>query len=67
LIEWYQAGGYLRIDELVDMETQEKIKTVIQRVGIKRLRPIKNSLPESIGYDEIRLVVAKMQKEGNIF
>jgi ATP-dependent DNA helicase RecQ len=39
-----------------------QIEQVCEKFGIERLRTIKDSLPEEITYDEIRLVVAHMRR-----
>ena len=39
-------------------EKRQQIEAACQRSGVDRLKPIKDSLPEAITYDEIRLVVA---------
>ncbi|MFO7807253.1 MAG: RecQ family ATP-dependent DNA helicase [Candidatus Moraniibacteriota bacterium] len=61
LVEWYKTGGDLKIDELVSPYEQKQIKRVIAEVGMQRLRPIKENLPEKISYEKIQLTVAKIQ------
>jgi ATP-dependent DNA helicase RecQ len=39
-----------------------QIEHACERLGIERLRTIKDALPEEITYDEIRLVVAHIQR-----
>ncbi|WIV12384.1 DNA helicase RecQ [Proteiniborus sp. MB09-C3] len=38
---------------------EEKILNAIKKVGIERLKPIKEELPEEISYEDIKLVIAK--------
>lgn len=38
---------------------EDKILNAINQVGLERLKPIKDSLPEEITYEDIRLVMAK--------
>ncbi len=44
---------------LDDSEKEEKILAVINEVGLERLKPIKEALPENISYEDIRLVIVK--------
>lgn len=46
----------------VDPDTEKQIVAAIARHGSARLSPLKQVLPESVSYDQIRLVVAKMQR-----
>ncbi len=64
LIDWYTAGGEVDIKKLVSEEEQEQIHSVIAKVGRGRLKPIKENLPESISYEKIRLILAKMRRDG---
>jgi len=41
-----------------------EIEAACVRVGTERLKPIKDALPESITFDEIRLVVADLKSRG---
>jgi len=62
LTDWYVSGGELDIDRLITPSEQSKIMSVIAKVGLQKLRPIKERLPEEISYEKIRLVVAKIKK-----
>ena len=42
-----------------DPKLEEDILEVIKRVGVEKLKPIKDELPEYIGYDDIKLVIIK--------
>jgi len=47
----------------VDATRREKIEAACKQHGMERLKPIKESLPEDITYDEIRLVASGMRKK----
>lgn len=65
LVDWYEAGGKLDVDEFVPKREQEKIASVVSKIGkIEKLRPIKEKLPENIGYEKIKFMLVKMRKEG---
>jgi uncharacterized protein YpbB len=40
-----------------------QIEEACAKLGIERLRPIKDALPEEIAFEDIRLVVAQMQRQ----
>src|SRR5439155_19262614 len=46
----------------VAAETQQQVERACQEVGMNGLSPIKKALPESISYDEIKLVVARLRR-----
>ncbi len=50
----------------VSPEKQSVIVAACARVGFERLKPVKDILPPEITYDEIRLVVAKLRREGKV-
>lgn len=58
LVEAIQNGKILDVSALVPPEKQILIKEAIEKVGIERLKPIKEVLPEEVSYDEIRLTIA---------
>jgi|HubBroStandDraft_4_1064222.scaffolds.fasta_scaffold12338_1 ATP-dependent DNA helicase RecQ len=41
---------------------QEKIEQACARLGMERLNPLKDALPERVTYDEIRLVLASLRR-----
>ncbi|MBA2368657.1 MAG: DNA helicase RecQ [Candidatus Protochlamydia sp.] len=63
LIEAIQQGVDINIAELVTLEAQQSIRRVIAKVGVEKLAPIKELVPEGITYDEIRLVAAFHQRK----
>lgn len=50
-VEWMPAATY------------EKISEACGRLGMELLKPIKDSLPEEISYDEVRLVAAHLRRK----
>jgi ATP-dependent DNA helicase RecQ len=40
-----------------------KIEEACARLGLERLKPLKDSLPEEVTFDEIRLVVAHLRRD----
>ena len=42
-----------------DSMKEEKILAAIDKVGLERLKPIKEMLPEEISYEDIRIVIIK--------
>ncbi|MGA8237203.1 MAG: RecQ family ATP-dependent DNA helicase [Candidatus Sulfotelmatobacter sp.] len=47
----------------IDRNTQAVIEAACGKLGINGLKPLKDSLPPEITYDEIRLVVARVRRE----
>ncbi|MDD4332644.1 MAG: RecQ family ATP-dependent DNA helicase [Patescibacteria group bacterium] len=47
------------IDKLVTPGIQKKILKAVEKVGVEKLTPIKEELGDEVGWDEIKLVVAK--------
>ena len=58
LINAINEGVNLDITPLVSHETQELILGAIAEVGDERLTPIKEQVPQTISFDEIKLVLA---------
>jgi len=66
LVLWYLAGGELAIEKFVTPEEEQQILKALPQVGSSHfLSAIKAQLPESINYEQIRLVIAKRQKNKN--
>jgi uncharacterized protein YpbB len=42
---------------------QEKIEQACKRLGMERLKPLKEALPEQVTYHEIRLVLAYLHRQ----
>ena len=47
----------------VSKEKQSVIEAACARVGMERLKPLKDILPPEVTYDEIKLVVGKLRRE----
>jgi ATP-dependent DNA helicase RecQ len=47
----------------IDRNKLAVIEAACVRIGINGLRPLKDSLPPEITYDEIRLVVARVRRD----
>ncbi len=47
----------------VDAEKQAQIEEACKRLGLERLKPLKDALPPEISYEEIRLVTAHLRLE----
>jgi ATP-dependent DNA helicase RecQ len=47
----------------VPADHQEKIEEACKRLGLERLKPLKEALPEPVTYDEIKLVVAHLRQQ----
>jgi ATP-dependent DNA helicase RecQ len=61
---WYLAGGELEFEKFVTAEEEQQILQALPQVGSAHLlSAIKAQLPASISYEQIRLVIAKRQKE----
>jgi ATP-dependent DNA helicase RecQ len=48
----------------VSIEKQEQIEAACSKLGMERLRPLKEALPETITYEEIKLVAARLRRIG---
>lgn len=58
-----EAGELEFSSQWVALETQSQIEAICGKVGLNALRPIKDALPETITFDEIKLVVARLRWE----
>jgi ATP-dependent DNA helicase RecQ len=47
----------------VDAEKRQQIRQACERVGLEWMKPIKEVVPETVTYDEIRLVLAEVRRE----
>ena len=64
LTRWYENGGDFNIDKYVKPEEEKLISEAIQKAdNVKFLGSIKRQLPEEIGYEKIRMVIAKRQRK----
>ncbi|MEK7158961.1 MAG: RecQ family ATP-dependent DNA helicase [Patescibacteria group bacterium] len=63
LIRWYASGGELNFSDFVSVEEQKLILAALATAGDDlKLKPIKEKLPETISYEKIKLVIAKVQR-----
>lgn len=63
LIQWYIGGGMLRVGELVTETEECQIREAVEKVGMEKLRLIKDIVGDEVGYEQIKLVVAKIRKQ----
>lgn len=59
IFEAYSKGVEVDIDKFIPEGTEEIIRDAIDNVGLERLKPIKESLPDNISYNAIKAVIAK--------
>ena len=57
-----EEGREINLSDLVDDSDRALIEDAAAICGLERLRPIKDELPERIGYDSIRFVVADLKR-----
>jgi Helix-turn-helix domain/RQC domain/RecQ zinc-binding len=57
-----EEGREINLSDLVDDGDRALIEAAAAKCGLERLRPIKDELPERIGYDSIRFVVADLRR-----
>jgi len=63
LIKWYSAGGELDPEKFITREEERQILVAMSKAeNYQKLKPIKDHLPESISYEKIRLVIAKIRR-----
>ena len=58
-----EKGLGVNIDKLVKPEKQKKIMAMVEKIGAKKLAPIKEALGVDFSYDEIKLTLAKLQSK----
>lgn len=59
IFEAYSKGVEINIDDFIPESKEQEIRKAIDDIGIDRLRPIKDALPDNIDYNAIRAVIAK--------
>jgi ATP-dependent DNA helicase RecQ len=57
-------GEDISVDSMVDPEKQQQIIQTLKELGMQALSPVKEKLGDRYSYEEIRLVRAKMMREG---
>ncbi len=63
-LAFYITNGELAIDELVSFDKQKLIQSMITQYGSLSLKQLKDHLPSSISYGEIRMMVADTERSG---
>lgn len=58
-----QEGTELEYARLVSEDSEAEIKAAVAEVGMSPLKPIKEAISESISYEEIKFVLAKLKAE----
>ncbi len=61
-LAWFIVNEDIDINKLVSMEKQVLIKAAIKEYGSENLKILKDNLPSSIGYGDLRLVLGSMKK-----
>jgi ATP-dependent DNA helicase RecQ len=61
LIKLMECGYDLNLDRIVTLDRQHSIEQAIRTVGADRLTPIREHLGDGYGYEEIKLVRAKLK------
>ncbi len=59
------AEGEVELESIVSADVIAQVRMVIEQVGRERLSPLKERLPDSISYEEIRCVVAGLGQPAN--
>jgi len=59
LIECIAAGMIVDVSKLVSDSDRTQIEKAVAELGTEKLKPIRESLPESITYNMIRFVIAE--------
>jgi len=54
------ARGEVKLESVVGADVIARVRAVAEQVGTERLSPIKERLPDTISYEEIRCVVASL-------
>jgi ATP-dependent DNA helicase RecQ len=57
-----EEGREINLSGLVDDEDRALIEAAVAKVGLEGLRPIKDELPERVGYGAIRFVVTDLKR-----
>ena len=66
LVDWYASGGDFRVEEFIDADQHSQIEEVIKSLGkIDKLRAIKDKLSKDISYEQIKIVLAKIERDKN--
>ncbi len=66
LADLIEQGREVKVEDFVNAVDRVLIESAASEHGLDKLRPLKDVLPESIGYTEIRLVVAALRARQNV-
>jgi ATP-dependent DNA helicase RecQ len=58
-----EKGSFEFQDSWVDSEKRASIEAACAQLGVEKLKPIKEALPEEVTFEEIRLVVAGLRRK----
>ena len=64
LIACYELGMDIDIEKDIHTDFENDIIKVINDLGTEKLRPLKDALPDTVSYLDIRYYIAKMKKTG---
>ncbi len=65
LLVWYENGGGFRMEEwITPSEEQQILQAMSAADDYTKLKPIKERLPESVSYEKIKMVMAKIRRVG---
>jgi len=59
-----EKGLIKNIDKLVNQTRQTKIKAAVKKIGMGKLTPIKEELGDGFSWDELKMVLTLLKKEG---
>ena len=65
LAELLEQGRDVRVEDFVTAADRVLIENAAREHGLDKLRPLKDAVPESIGYTQIRFVVAALRGQQN--
>jgi uncharacterized protein YpbB len=66
LAECILRGLDVKVSDFVSDTDKNLVEAKVKEIGASKLSPIKEALPEHIGYGTIRLVIAEMMRRGDI-
>jgi ATP-dependent DNA helicase RecQ len=62
LARWYAGGGEFDYDAFVPSDVEDRVLSAMARVGDEKLKPIKQEVPDDISYEQIKFVMAKIER-----
>ena len=67
LIACFENGLPIDLNNYIDMDAKDLVFDAFRKCGIEKLKPIKDALPSSISYFDIKYFLACFKKEEEIF